>query len=248
MITAYIAFILFFADPPRENHIARGDEYYLALDNNHALIEYKQAYKESPTDYATLIRMVHIYNDNGKIHLRRDTVSESEYRTAVMYADSLAHYYPDSAATQFWNALAKGSLLPFVGVWKKIAIGKEVKQHVQKSIELDSTFSYPYVIRAIFEREGSKLSWFEKTVVRVVFGENVSGTLEASVQNLKLALRYDPANSFAYYELYLTYQSMGDTAQAATSLRRILEMQPKSLREKLQQEEAQQHLSKLSKK
>ena len=248
MITAYIAFILFFADPPRENHIARGDEYYLALDNNHALIEYKQAYKESPTDYATLIRMVHIYNDNGKIHLRRDTVSESEYRTAVMYADSLAHYYPDSAATQFWNALAKGSLLPFVGVWKKIAIGKEVKQHVQKSLELDSTFSYPYVIRAIFEREGSKLSWFEKTVVRVVFGENVSGTLEASVQNLKLALRYDPANSFAYYELYLTYQSMGDTAQAAASLRRILEMPPKSLREKLQQEEAQQHLSKLSKK
>ena len=248
MFTSFIALILFFAQPPSGNHLARGDEYYLAFDNDHALIEYEQAYKESPTDYNTLVRMVHIYNDNGKIHLRRDTVSESEYRTAVMYADSLAHYYPDSAATQFWNALAKGSLLPFVGVWKKIAIGKEVKQHVQKSLELDSTFSYPYVIRAIFEREGSKLSWFEKTVVRVVFGENVSGTLEASVQNLKLALRYDQANSFAYYELYLTYQSMGDTAQAAASLRRILEMQPKSLREKLQQEEAQQHLSKLSKK
>jgi hypothetical protein len=248
MFTAYVALVLFFAHPPTENHLARGDEYYLAFDNKHALTEYEQAYKESPTDYAILIRMVHIYNDNGKIHLKHDTVSESEYRTAVLYADSLAHYYPDSAATQFWNALAKGSLLPFVGVWKKIAIGKEVKQHVQKSLERDSTFSYPYVIRAIFEREGSKLSWFEKTVVRVVFGENVSGTLEASVQNLKLALRYDPANSFAYYELYLTYQAMGDTAQAAAALRRILEMQPKNLREKYQQDDARQHLLKLSQK
>jgi tetratricopeptide (TPR) repeat protein len=192
--------------------------------------------------------MVHIYNDNGKIHLSHDTVSESEYRTAVMYADSLAHYYPDSAATQFWNALAKGSLLPFVGVWKKISIGKEVKQHVQKSLERDSTFSYSYVIRAIFEREGSKLSWFEKGVVRVVFGEDVSGTLEASVRNLKLALHYDPANSFAYYELYLTYQAMGDTAQAVASLRRILEMQPKSFREKYQQDETRQQLAKLSEK
>jgi tetratricopeptide (TPR) repeat protein len=247
MLTPYIALIVFFAHPPVETHLTRGDEYYLAFDNTNALTEYEQAYKKSPTDYAALIRMVHIYNDNGKIHLRHDTVSESEYRTAVMYADSLLHYYPDSAATQFWNALAKGSLLPFVGVWKKISIGKEVKQHVQKSLERDSTFSYPYVIRAIFEREGSKLSWFEKGVVRVVFGEDVSGTLEASIQNLKLALRYDPENSFAYYELYLTYQAMGNTSQAAASLHRILEMQPKSLREKYQQDDARQNLAKLSK-
>jgi len=248
MFTHYIAFILFFSHPISESHLARGHAYYLALDNIHALTEYAQAYKENPTDYNTLVRMVHIYNDNGKIHLRHDTVSESEYRIAVMYADSLAHYYPDSAATQFWNALAKGSLLPFVGVWKKISIGKEVKQHVQNSLDRDSTFSYPYVIRGIFEREGSKLSWIEKGVVRVVFGEDVSGTLEASVQNLKLALHYDPANSFAYYELYLTYQAMGDTGQAAASLRRILAMQPKSLREKYQQDDARQNLLDLSKK
>ena len=119
---------------------------------------------------------------------------------------------------------------------------------MQKSLERDSTFSYSYVIRAIFEREGSKLSWFEKGVVRVVFGEDVSGTLEASVRNLKLALHYDPANSFAYYELYLTYQAMGDTAQAVASLRRILEMQPKSFREKYQQDETRQQLAKLSEK
>jgi tetratricopeptide (TPR) repeat protein len=248
MFVPYIVLILFYAHPLTENHLARGDGYYLSFDNKHALSEYEQAYKESPTDYTTLLRMVSIYNDNGKIHLKNDTASESEYRTALMYADSLAYYYPDSAVTQFWNALAKGSLLPFVGVWKKIAIGKEVKHHVQKSLERDSTFSYPYVIRAIFEREGSKLSWFEKSIVRIVFGENVSGTLEASVKNLKTALHYDPANSFAYYELYLTYQSMGDTAQAAASLHRILEIQPKSLREKYQQDEARQDLLNLSKK
>jgi len=246
--TAYIALILFFAHPPSENHLARGDEYYLAFDNKHALTEYEQAYKESPTDYRALIRMVRIYNDNGKIHLWHDTSSESEYRTALMYADSLAYYYPDSAETQFWNALAKGSLVPFVGAWKKIALGKEVKRHVQKSLERDSTFSYPYVIRAIFERLGSQLSWIEKGIVRVVFGENLSGTLDASVQNLKLALHYDPSNSFAYYELYLTYQAMGDTSQAAASLRRILEIQPKNLREKYQQDDARQHLSEFSKK
>jgi tetratricopeptide (TPR) repeat protein len=227
MLPSYIALIMFSTPLSRETHLTRGDEYYLALDNKQALTEYELAYKESPTDYTTLLRMVRIYNDNGKIHLRHDTVSESEYRTALVYADSLAYYYPDSAAAQFWIALAKGSLLPFVGVWKKISIGKEVKQHVQKSLDRDSTFSYPYVIRGIFERVGSQLSWIEKGIVRVVFGTNLSGTLEESEKNLKLALRYDPDNSFAYSELYLTYRAMGDTAQATASLRHILEMQPK---------------------
>jgi tetratricopeptide (TPR) repeat protein len=247
MLPAYVALLMFFAPLPKETHLARGDEYYLALDNKQALTEYELAYKESPTDYTSLLRMVRIYNDNGRIHLRQDTVSESEYRTALMYADSLVYYYPDSAAAQFWVALAKGSLLPFVGVWKKISIGKEVKQHVQKSLERDSTFSYPYVIRAIFERVGSQLSWIEKGIVRVVFGTNLSGTLEESEKNLKLALRYDTTNSFAYYELFRTYHEMGDTAQAASSLRHILEMQPKSLREKYQQDDAKRHLLKLSK-
>jgi len=247
MYIPYIALILFFAHPPAVNHLARGDEYYLALDNKHALTEYEQAYREPPTDYTTLLRMVRIYNDNGKIHLWNDKVSESEYRTALMYADSLARYYPDSAVTHFWMALAKGSLIPFVGVWEKIAIGKIVKLNVQQSLERDSTFSYPYVIRGIFERVGAQLSWIEKGIVRVVFGENLSGTLAASEQNLKTAIRYDPANSFAYYELYLTYQAMGDTAQAAASLRRLIEMQPKNLREKYQQDEARLNLSKLSK-
>jgi tetratricopeptide (TPR) repeat protein len=248
MFIAYTALVLFFAYPPSENHLARGDDYYLALDNKHALAEYEQAYRESPTDYTTLLRMVRIYNDNGKIHLWNDKVSETEYRTAIRYVDSLELYYPDSAKTQFWIALTKGSLIPFVGVWEKIAIGKEVKQHVQKSLERDSTFSYPYVIRAIFERVGAQLSWIEKGIVRIVFGENLSGTLAASEQNLKTALRYDPANSFACYELYLTYQAMGDTAQAAAALRRVLLFQPKNQREKYQQDEARKNLSTLTQK
>jgi tetratricopeptide (TPR) repeat protein len=248
MHAAYFVLFLFCTHPVSENHVARGDEYYRALDNEHALREYKQAYSQSPTDYTALLRMVRIYNDNGRIHLRKDTVSESEYRTALMYADSLAYYYPDSAAAQFWMALAKGSLIPFAGIREKISIGKEVRRHVQKSLERDSTFSYAYVIRAIFERVGAQLSWLEKGFVRIIFGEDLSGSLEASERFLQDALRYDPENVFAYYELSRTYQALGDTAQAAASLRRVVALEPRNLREKCQQDEARHHLSHSSQK
>jgi len=246
IFTSFIALIMYFSHPPKENHIVKGDYYYQAFDNNAAQQEYEQAYNESPTSYAALLRMICIHNDNGRIHQHKDSVSELEYKKAIKFADSLARNYPDSAAAHFWYALAKGSLIPFVGVQEKIAIGKDVKFHIQKSLECDSTFSYPYVIRAIFEREGAQLSWLEKGIVRVIFGEDLSGSLEASEQYLKTALRYDSSNSYAYYELFWTYQAMGNESLARASLQEVINHVPRNLREKQQQDEAREHLKELS--
>jgi len=74
--------------------------------------------------------------------------------------------------------------------------------------------------------------------VRVVFGEDLSGSLEASEQYLKTALRYDSSNTFAYYELFWTYKAMGNKSLAVSSLQEVIHQVPKNLREKQQQDEA----------
>jgi hypothetical protein len=246
VFTTLFALIVFFTHPPQENHIANGDYYYRAFDNESAQKEYELAYHDSPKSYACLLHLVRIHNDNGRIHLRKDSLSELEYKMAVVFADSLAYNYPDSAAAHFWYALAKGSLIPFVGVREKIAIGKEVKSHIKRSLECDSSFSYPYVLNAIFEREYAKLGWLEKGIVRVIFGEDLSGSLEASEEYLKTALRYDSSNSFANYELFWTYKAMGNLPKAKFSLQEVIKRIPKNLREKQQQDEALEYLAELS--
>jgi hypothetical protein len=80
IFTALFALIIYFSNPPKENHVAMGDYYYQSFDNNAAQQEYEQAYNESPTSYASLLRMVRIHNDKGRIHLRKDSVSELEYK------------------------------------------------------------------------------------------------------------------------------------------------------------------------
>ncbi|RPI06651.1 MAG: hypothetical protein EHM64_02115 [Ignavibacteriae bacterium] len=246
LFTAFFAVIVLFSNPPKENHIAMGDCYYQAFDNKAAQREYEQAYNESPASYTALLRMVRTHNDNGRIHLHKDSDSEQAYKKAFGFADSLTHHYPDSAAAHFWYALSKGSLLPFVGLQEKIALGKDIKLHIQKSLECDSTFTYAYVVRAIFKREGTKLNWLEKGIVRAVFGENLSGFLEASEQYLKTALRYDSSNSFAYDELFWTYTAMGNKSLAISSLQEVIRRAPKNLREKQQQDEAREHFTELS--
>jgi len=241
-LSSMLVIIIMFFHSSKDEHITKGDAFYQSFDNEQALKEYQLAYDDSPSDYNVLLRIVRIHNDIGRIQLRTGFESEKHYRLAVDYADSLQRYYPDSAAAHFWFALAKGSLIPFVCVREKIAIGKEVKLQLQATLQRDSTFSYAYVLKAIFEREGSQISWFEKGIVRIVFGEDLSGSLLASEQYLRKALHYDATNSFAYYELYWTYKAMEDTADARSALQHVLKIPPRNLREQNQQEEARQQL------
>jgi hypothetical protein len=130
-------------------------------------------------------------------------------------------------------------------VREKIQIGKEVRQSLREAIRQDSTFAYPYIVLSIFERESARLSWIEKGFARIIFGEDISGSLQTSEQCLRKALLCDPGNSFAYYELYWTYKAMGDTTRGIDALKHVMAIPPHNLREKDQQEKSREILQAL---
>ena len=222
-------------DPDRiEVHLNKGDAYYRACDTANALLEYHRAYALAPESLSTLLRMVRTYNDLGRLKLDVDTSSQSYYQKAVGYAETMVQLYPNRPESHFWLALCRGSLIPFRGVGEKIRIGREVQEEARKAIELDSTFSHAYVILAIFQREGAKLSWFEKTFVRLVFGRPVSGSLEESERLLRLALKYDRRNPYAFYELYWTNSELHKKTEAISAIRSLVSLPPTNAREQQQ--------------
>lgn len=246
MITTILFIIILLAEPSTNLHLHRGDEFYKACDNENALNEYQLARQLAPSDYYCLLRLVRINNDIGRLKLGASSEAEQYYKKSVGYADSLVTLYPDSAESHFWYALAKGSLIPFVGIHKKIQIGREVKHHVDRALRIDSTFSYPYVIKGIFEREGAQLSWFEKGIVKIIFGEDLSGSLCNSEKFLHKAIVCDSTNSYAYFELFWTYKAMNDTTRAIASLQKVLNMTANNMREQNQLEESRKYLREIT--
>ena len=240
---AFVFFGLFHpfsADDPNrlELLLNKGDTYYRAFDNAGALVEYCRAYDLAPESLSTLLRMVRTYNDMGRLKLGEDSLAQTYYQKSVGYAQIMTRLFPNRPESHFWLALGRGSLIRFSGISDKIHIGKEVQEEAKKAIELDSTFSYAYVILGNFEREGAKLSWFERTVVRVVFGHPISGSLEEAERLLLLALTYDRNNSYAFYELYWTYSAMGKNDKALEALRSLCSLSPSNARELQQRDEA----------
>ncbi len=208
-----------------------GDECFTRQATGEALRFYDQAYSLSPQNSETLLRLVHTYCDLGWLHLRTDTSAHAYYLHAAAYADTLLSLNPNSPSAHFWVSLTQGSLIPFHTVSEKIQLGKEVRFHAEKAIELDSTFALAYVILAVFERESSQLSWFERTIARVIFGADIGGSLEHSEELLEKSIRYDRQNTYAFYEMYWTCMAMGKKNAAAESLRQVLALPVNSQRE-----------------
>ena len=235
-----------FARSGPEDHLTRGDAYFQSGDNRMALRDYDAAYKSRPSGFQELFRMSRVYNDLGRAALSNSDSSEFFYRQAIAFADSLYRHYPDTSVTQFMYALTYGSLLPFSGVRERVRIGKLVHDHALRALELDSTYTMAYVLLGIFEREASKLSWLEKGIVRIVFGQDIRGSLQQSELYFNTALQYEPKNIFASYELYWTFKEMGDHDRALASLSRALESQPHTAREILQYAEARDEVQRLT--
>ncbi len=228
-----------------ERLLRSGDECIVRQTTEEALRYYNQAYALSPQNNGTLLRLVRTNCDLGWLHLRIDTSAQTYYLHAAAYAETLLSLNPNMPSAHFWMALTEGSLIPFHTVSEKIHIGKEVRFHAEKAIELDSTFALAYVILAVFERESSQLSWFERTIARVIFGADLHGSLPRSEELLEKSIHYDPTNSYAFYEMYWTRMALGKKDSAVESLRKVLALPVTSQREEGQRQLAQNYLSRI---
>jgi hypothetical protein len=229
-------------------HIQKGDEFYHAFDNARALAEYQKAYEAAPDSFATIARLVSIYSDMGRLKLHKDTSSEFYYRKSLAYTDSLQKRFPDRAETHFWLALSEGSIIPFLGTKQKIVTARIVMREANRAIAIDSGFAQAYVILGIFEREASKISWFERLIANVVFGADFSGSLATSEAFLRKSVSLDSTNSYGYFELYWTYKALKDSARAVQSLQKLMTIAPTNAREQQQREAAIRQLALFTKK
>jgi len=216
-------------------HLSQGDEYFRNFDNFSALELYQKAYDLAPHEFEALVRMARVHNDIGRSMLWRNDSAEVWYRRAVGFADILLEKYPEKAESQFWIAITRGSLVPFLSVREKLDVGKFVVEHARKAIEIDSTFVPAYVVLGILYREAAKLKWYERVIANVVLGGSLPGTIEDSEQVLKRALELNPRDIFAHFELGQTYNFLEEHERAADHFRTALSFIPTSQRERDQQ-------------
>jgi tetratricopeptide (TPR) repeat protein len=216
------------AQPAITSSVSLGDEAYARMDYPEALDFYELAYEAGDRSYYLLNRLSSASNDIAHDHLHDKNRDEAKRRFegALFYAREMEKLEPDSAHTQFMLAMTVGKLALFEGGKGKVKIGRRVEEYALRAIELDSSYSPPYIVLGVFYREVAKLKWFQKIAATAFFGGVPSGTLEDSARFLEAACGLQPALAGTHWELAKTYLAMKRDEDALAQFRRFVEMEP----------------------
>ncbi|MFP4163073.1 MAG: tetratricopeptide repeat protein [Chitinispirillaceae bacterium] len=223
---AFLFLMVFCAFPVKAQECSRlleqGDEYYAQFDNRQALEYYRRAHQQCPESFEAITKTGQLLNDMG-LQLTGDSAVEY-YRRALRLSDTIIAQFPDSAQSYFFRAYSAGNLARVSSGREKVRLSRLVVENAEKSIALDSTYSRPYVVLGGYYREVATANSFLKFLARMIYGSVPDGTLEDSEASLLQALRLNPENIYAHFELGKTYLEMDRPEDAQKHLERVLKL------------------------
>lgn len=177
------------------------------------------------------------------------TVSDEEavgehYRNALTFADAALSADSSSAHAHMAKAVAEGRIALNAGTRERVRRSRTVKEHADRAIELDPDLPGAYHTRARWHREVSDLNFFERTIVRTVYGGLPDASFEQSVRDFQRAIELENVR-FHHLELAKTYLKMDRKEDARNELNTVIRLSPKEAFADRYKREAEKLLSEL---
>jgi tetratricopeptide (TPR) repeat protein len=181
--------------------------------------------------------------DRGKAAGAKD-VAQPFYKEAVAFADTALAVDSTSAHAHLAKAVAEGRLALDAGTKERVRRSRKIKQHADRAIELDPKLPGAFHVRGRWNREVSDLNFFERTVVKAVYGGLPESSFEQAVEDFKTAISLEDVR-FHHLELAKTYLKMDQEADAREQLQIVLDLPKKELFGDRYEEEARALLKEL---
>src|SRR6266545_2549972 len=224
--------------------VAAGDSAYARADLAAALPHYLLALAAAPT-YGTLCRITRVESELGE-----DATGDEQRRliaSSVAHAREAVAIAPDSALGHLWLAATLGRQALKEGPRTRLALSREVKSEVDRSIAIDPGIGRAYHVRALWNRKVASLSAIERLAANAVLGGVPKGaSMENAVSDLEKAVELEPGYVNHHLELGRTYLQLKRRDEARRELERVLALPPTSNpRDPLFQRQARELLARL---
>lgn len=231
--------------------LARGDSLMAALDTPRAIEAYRQGIAASPDDPVLLWRAARALSNRTAETPGREG-DEPFHQEAVELARRAVAAGPEVARTHTTLATALGRYGHWLALECRVRcagrivdMGKEGYGATRRAIALDPYDYAPFVVLGRFHRELSTVPLVVKVIARTFLGGYPPVSLEASAQNLERAIRLDPDDVTAHFELARTYAEMGRDDEARVQLRAALGAPIRERLDVVEKEEARRLLETL---
>lgn len=203
--------------------VAKGDTADKSFKPAEALKSYLPAEKLEPNDVALLLRIARQYR-----HLMCDVWNESDKikygNLSLVYAKRAAVLAPNNSEAQLSPAISYGKMVPFEGKSAQIAASPLIKAAADRAIKLDPNNDTAWHVLGRWHQSLANVSGVKRSIGEVMYGKLPVGTNAESVACFTKAISLNPGRLRHYIELGITYEQMGNNADARKNLEKGLKM------------------------
>jgi tetratricopeptide (TPR) repeat protein len=219
--------VLAFATPAGAQSTAtaleEGERLERAYDFEHAYQAYREAARADTTTYELWWRLAKAASDRGQRFEfdGKKAPAEAAYAEAVMASRRAVRIDPRGWEGHSGLAANLGRLALFEGGKTKIRMSREVKVEADRALELNPRDDRAMHVLARWHRAIARLSFFERTAAKVVYGGVPEGaSMNDAVTLFERAIAIAPDYANHRLELGRTYLALGLKDKAREQLER----------------------------
>lgn len=219
--------------------VAQSDEEAVPLDSSLVTVDDMRAAGNFREALSRLSALREDHGDNvdllWRMSLTRIDIAKTvdgtsakgeHYKEALKLAEAALTVDDGNAHAHLAKAIAEGRIALDAGTRERVERSRAVKQHADRAIELDPNLPGAFHVRGRWNREVSDLGFFERAVVKTVYGGLPEASFEQAVRDFQRAIELENFR-FHHLELARTYLKMDRPTDARAELNKVLELPAK---------------------
>jgi len=215
------------APEPAYLAMARGEACLARGQLSGARAAYLTVLKSDPNHFEALGRLTRVEVQLGA---RATGATRAQLdKAAVDHARQAVRVGPDSSLAHVWLAVALGSKALHEPFYNRILLAREMKNELDRAIDLDARNDRAYHLRGLLVRRVSTMNAVERAAVVVLLGGMPRGaTMENALDDFERAAQLDPRYVDHQLELGRTLMMMRRFPEARLALERAATLPPHS--------------------
>lgn len=233
-------------------HILKGDEHFIAFDDQKALDEYLAAVQLEPANYEALWKTARGIVDVSDLITGTDKESKEKrkkmYNDAVSYANKAVAANRNDTWGHFVLSSAMGNKALLMSTKDQIDASKKIRSEIDKAIELDATNDLANHALGRWHRRMAEIGGAKRFFGGLIYGSIPKGSFAEAEKAFQKAIELNPEYANHHIELARTYMAMGKFDLAVPEYQKTIDLPISGSKDKDLKAEAAVEIEKAKKK
>lgn len=205
--------------------VRRGLELEHSMKEAAALQQYASVIKIDSTNLTALNHSAILTIREGK-RQKTAKVAVPYYLAAKNFSSTALRISPDNKETLATMANVLRELSLHAGAKEKATYLKEIKSHLEKALQIDSTYAPAWHALGNWNYDISQMNFAERTATKLLFGGLPNASFANAIKAYLQCRRLDPSSIENVYNLAQAYHANEEDLKAIATLKQAIRLRP----------------------